>query len=304
MNKKLVFIWDFPLEPLEIHGWADGLSLALKYLSAKYELDIYPIASDKTTEIYDRIGLIDPDFILCWGSLDRPSFGAIKQFDKPTGLCFAGGSTKHGNRDNFDVIFVENDEYMNLFNEDGYSAYKAFGVNEILFSPTIQLQPHFQAIYPAAFMPWKRHELFAKAVGHKGLAVGGMNQNTRQCFDICFEHGVMVLPKVPYEVLPFMIAQSQSVLITADNQGGSQRTVLEAMSMNKPLIVMSDNIKCVEFVKESGVGIIADPDVGDIKKALGNLKHSGFLRGREFIMRNYSAEIYADKLWRGIRPVL
>lgn len=304
MNKKIVFNWDFPLEPLDIHGWADGLSMALKYLAGKYDIDVYPIATDNTTEIYDRINVIDPDLILCWGSLDRPSFGAIKQFDKPTALCFAGGPTTHGNRDNFDVIFVENDEYVELFKKDGYDVKKAFGVNDILFSPTINLQPHFKAIYPASFVPWKRHDIFAKALGNKGLAVGGMNQGSRESLDMCLEHGVMVLPKVPYEVLPFMISQSQAVVITANNQGGSQRTVLEAMAMNKPVVVMSDNTKCVEYVKESGIGIIAEPDSISILKALDNLKHSGFLRGQDFIKANYSAERYADNLWKELKKLL
>lgn len=302
MNKKLAFIWDFPVEPLELYGWQDGLYMALKVLTKKYNIDVYPIVTDNTTTIYEQIGMLKPDFILCWGSLDRPSFGSIRQFDIPTGLCFAGGTTEHGNRLNFDVIFVENDEYVRDFDKLEQKVEKAFGINDLLFVPTINLQPHYKAIYPAAFIEWKRHQLFAKAVGKNGLAVGGVI--SKDSLNKCLQEGTMVMPKVAYETLPFLIAQSQCVLVTANNQGGSQRTVLEAMAMNKPVIVMSDNTKCVEYVKESGVGLIADPMVDSIKDALIRIKDSKFDLGRRFIESKYSAVHYADELYAGIRKYL
>lgn len=300
--KKLAFVWDFPVDPLELYGWQDGLHMALKIIGKKFEIEIYPIVTDNTTHIYEQIDILQPDFILCWGSLDRPSFGSITQFGIPTGLCFAGGKTDHGNRMNFDIIFVENDEYVKEFKKLGQDVVKAFGVNDALFVPTINLQPHFKAIYPAAFMPWKRLDLFAKATKQQGLVVGGMID--RKSLDACLEQGTMVMPKVAYETLPFLMAQCQCVLVTADNHGGSQRTVLEAMAMNIPVIVLSDNKKCVEYVKESGVGVIAEPTVSSIKSALDRLGEANHLLGRTFIQKNYSAMNYADKLYAGIKRFL
>lgn len=300
---KIAFIWDYPLTELEIAGWDDGLKTALSVLQLRGDAEIYRIATDNTAQIYTAIETIIPDFILCWGSLDRPSFGAIRQFDIPTGLCFAGGSVEHGNKDNFDIIFVENQLYLDKFKAQGYtSVVQAFGVNDVLFLPTINLQPHFEAIYPAAFIGHKRQDLFAKSVGRKGLAVGGLHPSTRDSLDVCLENGVMVMPKVPYEVLPFLIAQSQCVLITA--QAGSQRTMLEAMAMNKPVIVMSDNDVCVEYAKESGIGLIADPLVENIKDALVRKNNAKADKGREYVTSRFSAERYANALLAGIRKLL
>lgn len=304
MKKRIAFVWDFFLEPLEIYGWADGLHMALKILAAKHDVEVFPIPTGDTTEIYDRLRMIDPQFILAWGDLARPSFGGIKQFGVPTGLCFAGGTTEHGNRDNFDVIFVENDEYVKRFAKDGYKVKRAFGVNDALFAPTIHLKPQFSAIYPAAFMPWKRHDLFAKAAGDRGLAVGAMFAHEKDCFNVCFENGVAVMPKVPYEVLPWLISQSLAVVVTAAKDGGSQRTVLEAMSMNKPVIVTSDNVQCVEYVKEADCGIIVEPEVVKIREALKRLDDAKADKGRMFVEMNYSAEIYAQQLWEGIKKYL
>lgn len=303
MKKKIAFIWDFPVSAVDFHAWNDGLSMALRIMAHDHDVEVLPIATQDTKRIYDFIELHDPDLILCWGSLDRPSFGAIRQFDKPTALCFAGGRLDHGNRNNFDTIFVENQEYFDEFKKMGTNVRRAFGVNETLFLPTINLYKHFKAIYPAAFIGWKRHEIYAEAVGELGLAVGALPDGvSRESLDVCFQYGVMVIPQVPYEVLPFMIAQCEAVVIPA--QAGSQRTVLEAMSMNKPVIVASDNTKNCEYIRASGVGLMAEPTVEGIRQALKELDKSNADKGREFVQKNYTAQIYADDLWSGIKSLI
>lgn len=302
---RAVFVWDYPTPPIDIVAWDDGLHMALRVMKIKYGVEFYPVCTDDTKQIYEVIETVKPDFVLCWGSLDRPSFGGINQFDIPTFLCFAGGSVKHGNRDNFEAIFVENDKYVEEFEAEGYDGVlKAFGVNDATFIPTIQMQPHFEAIYPATFIDHKRHELFAGAVGNKGLAVGSMHEEFRHCINYCLEKGTMVLPKVAYETLPYLIAQSQSVVITAKENGGSQRTVLEAMSMNKPVIVTSDNTRCVEYIKESGVGLIAEPNIESIKDAIKRRGSAKAEFGRKFIESKYTATHYANAMFDRIKKSL
>jgi len=85
MNKqlKIAFIWDFSVEPLQLYGWADGLNAALKVLAQKYGHTVKVIPSDNPNEIYEQIENFMPDIILAWGSIDRPSFAGLKQFNKP-----------------------------------------------------------------------------------------------------------------------------------------------------------------------------------------------------------------------------
>lgn len=303
MRKKIFFNWDFPVSTIDFEAWDDGLSKALRIMMIKYDVEVIPLATQDTALIYQTIEEVNPDIILCWGSLDRPSFGAIKQFNKPTALCFAGGATSHGNKANFDVIFVENQQYVDDFKKQGIDAKRAFGVNEGLFLPTITMYPHFRAIYPAAFIRWKRHKLFAEAVGETGLAVGTMldDETSRIAINHCLEYGTMILPQVPYSVLPFLMSQAATVVIAAD--AGSQRTTLEAMSMNKPVIVTSDNEKNCEYVRASGVGMIVEPTAEAIREAVKDHKIAKAENGRNFIMQNYTSEMYADALWRELQKL-
>lgn len=294
----MCFIWDFTVSPMQLYGWNDGLKRALEIMAEKYGVYVNVIASDKPNEIYERVKEFKPDYILGWGSLDRPSFAGLSQFKVPTGLCFAGGGTKHPHTENFDVVFVENKSYLEQFKEQEVNVIQAFGTNESLFQP-IKLNKRFIACYPASFARWKRHNLFADATESKGIAVGKFLENEPECFDICVQSGNTVLTEVPYKCLPEVYNQSVYTLVTAANNGGGQRNVLESMACNVPPIVMSDSDKNCEFVEESGYGIIVDPDVDKIKEVLLS-EYKNSEQGRNYILKNYSAEKYADKIYNGL----
>lgn len=302
----IAFVWDFTVHPLDLYGWADGLQAALTWLAKKYDWYVKVIASDKTEEIYQQIEELSPDVIVGWGSLDRPSFAGIKEFGKPTALCFAGGPTSHPQLDNFDLVFAENQVYKEAFEKQGVNVHIAFGTNDDLFYP-MDLKKKFVGIYPAAFAKWKRHDLFAKATGKDGLALGKILDHETECFQVCIDNGVTVMPQVPYEVLPFLYNQSIYCVITANTHGGSQRAVLEAMACNVWPIVMKDSEKCAEYVLESGFGSVVEPTVEAIAAEVKNAtakRLSNKDGGRRFIESKYSAEKYADKLYEQISLLL
>lgn len=97
------------------------------------------------------------------------------------------------------------------------------------------------------------------------------------------------------------MSQAATVVIAAD--AGSQRTTLEAMSMNKPVIVTSDNEKNCEYVRASGVGMIVEPTAEAIREAVKDHKIAKAENGRNFIMQNYTSEMYADALWRELQKL-
>lgn len=305
----VAFVWDFTVHPLELFGWGDGLKAALQVLSSKYGWWVQVIASDKASEIYERIEQVSPDVILGWGSLDRPSFAGIKQYGKPTALCFAGGPTEHPQADNFDVIFVENDVYLKAFEAQGKNVKRAFGTNDLIFTPLPDLKKKFVGIYPAAFAKWKRHELFAKALGKDGLALGKILDHEQECLQVCVDNNVTVMPQLPYIALPFLYNQSLYTVVTASTHGGSQRAVLESMACNVWPIVMSDSEKCAEFVLDSGFGSVVNPTVEEIAAEVINIREKSIQAaandlGRQYITDKYSAEKYADELYKGIVSLL
>lgn len=303
---RVAFVWDWTATPIDLFSWkegGDGLSRALATLANKYGWFIELICDDKPDRIYQAIKRIGPDIIICWGSLDRPSFAGVKQFGVPVGLCFAGGPTEHSHTDNFDVIFCENEVYKTAFEKQNLNVIQAFGTNDVLFKP-LDLKKQWNACYVASFALWKRHNLFAKAMGSNGIAVGNILQNDIKDFEVCIENSVVVLPAVPYTVTPFIYNQSKCSLITASSAGGSQRAVLESMACDIPPIVMSDSDKNVEFVQDSGYGYICKPEVEEIKATVEKAVAEGKRGGREYVLSKYSAEHYADKIYKGFLPFL
>ena len=300
-NFKLAFVWDFNVEPMMLAGWDDGLKKALELLAYNYGWEVNVITGDKLPEIRQKILAFKPDAILCWGSLDRDSFGGIKEYGIPTAICFAGGSTVHPHKDNFDIIFVESDVYEDAFKKQGDKVIRAFGTNHYLFQP-LNLRKHFKAFFGATYSNWKRFYLFADAVGERGITSGRILPHEYGNFKYCAEKGVMTLTDVTCSVMPYLYNQSEFALITA--QMGGQRNVLEAMACNVIPIVMSDNPTTCEYVKESGFGVIVDPDVDKLKEALE--KTYGFKEnmGRDYVMSKWSADIYAKNLKEGIESIL
>lgn len=298
--KKLAFVWDFSVEPLQLYGWADGLSMALRILAEKYGYVVKVFAHDDPNVIYKDLQSFMPDQILAWGSLDRPSFAGLRQFNKPTALCFAGGTTKHPQSSSFDLIFVENDVYVKEYQEQGINVVKAFGTNDILFKP-MPFTKKWDTIYTAAFARWKRHDIYAEAVKDTGLAVGKIQRQEIECYEICVKNGVTVIPEVPYHVMPYLYNQSLISIVTA--LWGGQRNVLESMACDMPVIITSDNTTTVEIVKESGYGIICDPSVDSLKEAIEKAKTEKHPDGVKLVKAKYSAEVYAKALNKGLESI-
>lgn len=297
---RLAFVWDFTVEPIMLHGWDDGLKKALEILAYEEGWEIKVIATSNKEDIYNQIREFKPTVILGWGSLDRPSFDGIKEFRVPTALCLAGGNTKHSNKDNFDIIFIESQVYEDSFKEQGINHLRAFGTNEYLFQP-LKLKKKFKAFFGSTYANWKRHYLFSRAVGEGGITTGRILENERQNFEDCVAHGVTVLTEVPCNTIPYLYNQSEFALVPS--AFGGQRNVLEAMACNVIPVVMSDNPTTCEYVEESGYGVIVDPEPDKIKEALSK-EYKFEKQGRDYILEKWTAHHYASALKKGIESIL
>lgn len=255
LNKiKLAFICEMPEE--HFPHWHDGLSAALHYLEEKYnwEIDYFNIPSHPPE--------FDPqnyDFGLFWGALNRPQHE--RRIFSKQGLCFGGGPTFHTNINNFDIIFAESKVDLLEFQKYGIKSMKAFGTNTELFIPLPKQVKVWDFIYPAAFAKWKRHDVFVDQVrGKKALAVGYMqpNEYEKECYEICLKNGIAVIPWVPGEVMPWLYNASKMCLITADENGGCQRTVLEAKACGIEVAVVSESPKLLELADLTRKEVLSD----------------------------------------------
>jgi len=272
-NFKLAFICELPKEHFPF--WDDGLAAALRYLNQKYnwQIDIYNLPS-----IDNPILSPNYDFVLFWGALNRLQHE--QKLFKKQGLCFAGGPTFHPNIKNFDIIFAESRVDFKELKKWGVSTIQAFGTNTQLFRPIPGQQKVWDYIYPAAFAKWKRFDKFVEKVKKEkasGLTVGYMQPGgwEKECYEVCLKNGVVVLPWVPHNVMPWLYNASRVCLITADEHGGCQRTVLEAKACGIDVVIISDSPKLLEL--------------NDLE--------------REDVLKNWDEKSYGEKLRKGIFSV-
>lgn len=271
MSNKIAFICELPKEHFPF--WNDGLAAALQYLVDTYnwQIDIYNLPSMTNPTIP-----ADYEFALFWGALAKKQHE--QRFFKKQGLCFGGGPTYHPNINNFDIIFAESRTDLEEFQRMGIKTLQAFGTNTKLFRPIPTQEKVWDFIYPAAFAKWKHHEVFVEQTkGKKALAVGYIQPGgwEKECYEICLKHGVTVIPWVPYEAMPWLYNASKMCLITADEMGGCQRTILEAKACGIPVSVVSDSPKLSELIDLT----------------------------RKEILTDWNEETYAEQLRKGIEEV-
>lgn len=302
---KINFIWDWKPNFWQSYTWKDGLAAALVELRKRgHEVRVYAdtdqIIPNELNTIYP-LSMIDKDWcdvFLHWADMTRPNASVSGMTGKPMAICFAGGEPITAQTEIFHHIFVESKVYYDLFKSKGFPVSIAFGTNTDLFKPVKQ-NKMFDAIFPATFAAWKRHDLFAKATkGLRACAVGYMyDTHETECWKVCLENGAMVLPHVSPEVLHRLYAASRSVLITSRSDGGSQRTVLEALAMNIPCIVTDSD----KFDYEGTIRV--SPEVEDIRAVLDNLDVRK-IETRSHILNNWSHIQYADNLEKGLLSIV
>jgi glycosyltransferase involved in cell wall biosynthesis len=304
---KISFVWDWPPDFDQTINWKDGLAAALKVLIDRgHEVTLYTDTDKVIPHDYFTIHPIDmdamkgSDVILQWGDQTRPHALPLAKLGIPTAICFAGGEPLGENVELFNHIFVESEVYKKVYDEKGYSCSVAFGTNTELFKP-MQQNKVFLSIFPATFALWKRHELFAQAMRDThSLACGYIyTKHETECWQVCLDNGLTVLPHVSSAVLHYLYAASKVCVIPSLSSGGSQRTVLEAMAMNLPLVVCdSDKFDYVE-----GQDVLrVEPTVMAIREAVIKMSTKE-VNTRDYVLENWSEFTYADALEEGLRKI-
>ena len=241
-----------------------------------------------------------PDAVLGFSDFSRPYLSELKSAGFPVALCYTGGRYTDF-KDVPRIVFVESKSYVDWMKKMGINVVQAFGTNTELFKPYPQPK-FFDAFFPATGAAWKRHYLFAEALGSKGLVCGWWQPHEPECLETCFKNATGVLHHQMAESMAYLYSMAKTIVITSSDIGGSQRSVLEAMACNIPVIVMADSTMTTEYVREAGEGAIVEPNKEDIRKAVEEWKDRK-VNTREWIMKNYSENIYADKVKAGILSI-
>lgn len=291
---QIAFLWEDVTNSR--HRLTDGLGMALKLLSQKHTIRMF--------EPDDQVGIFGfkPDVLLYWAPLCARTKDLVASYPFKKAICFAGGAIEDTNVDGFDLYFTESKINEDELTKFGKPWMRAFGINETLFKPN-NLPKKYDGCFAGTFALWKRPQLFAEALKAKGVAVGIFQDHEKECYEICQNLGVETHNELSREQVADFINQSHTVVNTADIWGGGQRLTLEALACNVPPIVMSDSPKNIEYVEESGFGLVVDPTPEAIREAVESLKGKP-CESRDYILQNFTVQKYADDLEKGLCAIL
>lgn len=312
---KIAFVHDWNVNYQQELDWQDGLSAALNELEKRghqvfrfvcgEKNDVIPNPLGEITvapSILSMVSDINADVILHWADMTRPNAKPLSVLEIPMAVCFAGGDPDSYNTYDFEHVFVESQVYKDKFEELGVPCSIAFGTNTDLFKPIDQNRV-FDTIFPGTFAAWKQHSLYAQAVqGMKSLAVGYMyDDHEQECWQECLRLGTTILPHASANVLHRLYAASKVCVITSMSSGGSQRTVLEAMAMNLPLVVTDSD----KFDYLTGECFRVEPESEAIRGAVkALLDGERSVNTRQHVLDKWSHIKYADALEAGLEQIL
>lgn len=298
---RIAFIWQ------GLNGrygyWKDGLYAAMKLLEEEHEVKYFDFPLDGIHEF-------KTDVVLYWEApctlkgQHAENYKSVIDLPYKKALLFAGGPVEVTTCYGFDLYFVESKINEEEFETLGLPWNRAFGVNTQIMNPTnLYGRKKWDGIIHATFADWKRHTLFAEALGNKGLAVGRLQEFDRNGYNRCKELGVDVMGEQTPEEIAKLINDSYAVVNTSSFWGGGQRCTLEAMACGVPVIVMKDSPKNCEFVEESGAGIVVEPDAQAIRDAIEASKLMSGMRGYEYVQDKWTETNYANNLLKGISQI-
>lgn len=309
--------------------WQDGLYAAMKLLEKDNEVGYFDFSNGKIervvytsdfaskgvkSQLVQSIDNFKPDVVLYWEApvtqrgKDKDNWNAVCALPYKKALLFAGGPLKAIDVKDFDLVFTEsaiNDEDCE---REGIPYKRAFGVNTQIMKPTENkvIPLKYDAFMQATFAEWKRHELFAQAVGNRGMVAGRKQEHDLNGYNECVKRGVKIFDEQSAEKVAELIQQSACVLNTSSFWGGGQRCTLEAMACGVPVIGMSDSPKNREFIDASGGGIVSEPTAESIREAIELVKQPSHMSqlGYEYVQSHWTEFHYSKAILEGIYSIL
>lgn len=267
MRIAVIWWWDRAQEILP--NWRDGLRAAIEELSKTNQVDFF-------------LGEIEPldeyDFTLLWGDSNCTGIDKIANHKGKKGIILTTDPHNIENLKKLDVVYCESTPIYEAVRSQGIRAVKAFGTDSDFYTPDWLVNKDIDYFYPATFSPWKLQSNIAH-LGEKLLCVGTVQPDGNAELDACHKTGVNIMEGyfTPEEIKNYY---NRACFVPIPAIHGSERTCLEAMSMNILPSVNPNNKRTLSFIEE--------------------YIHSEFIRPRDFILANYSPQIYAQNILKGI----
>jgi glycosyltransferase involved in cell wall biosynthesis len=237
------------------------------------------------------------DWIIPWGVSSIPFNNTIEKYKCKKALFCAGHHDDTANLKKFDVVFVESPRILKHLRPHCHRCILAFGVNCDEFQP-LDVPKMIDAVYPATFSGWKRQQLFAEALKHQGLCFGVMQPDGIPYYQHCVRSGTMTLAGLmPQQLMRFMYNVSRTCVITSWH--GSERTALEALACNLPVVVTNDNQLTSSLLPEEGA-IACSPEPKDIREAFEKALTFKNLKNREYVLDKWTHIHYAKNILKGL----
>jgi len=273
---KIAFLWNFGQAKEIFNNWRDGLRAALEELAKINPVDVY-LAEDceRVSNKYD--------FLLFWSDSNDPIIDRFKEYKAKKGLILTTDPHNIEHLKNYDIIYCESDPIYQQVRAHGLRGLRAFGTDTNFYQP-LEVKKDIPYFYPATFSLWKRQSKIAY-LGNKLTCIGTVQPDGEEELKVCRDNGVNIeIGYFPPEKIRDYYDRANHVIIPAIH--GSERTVLEAMSMGLLPRVIGENRRTYSYLQE----------FFDWSMKMENLGKWT----REFVLGNYSPEIYAKNLLKGI----
>jgi len=297
---RIAFVW-FGIDG-RYGKWKDGLWKAMQLIEQQHEVRYFEPKED--------IIAWKPDVVLFWEAActingpipESDMYKKIHSLPCKKILLFAGGPLEAMWVYQFDMILVESAINEEDCERQGLKYMRAFGVNDDIFKPA-NLPKIFDATMQATCASWKRQGLLAEALKERVVFCGRDQKSDPQPFIDARKYS-LVLPDLPMDAVATLINSSHTVVNTASFWGGGQRCTLEALACNVPVIAMTDSPKNAEYVRESGCGVVCEPTVEAIRRAVDEVKQTNYgTKGIDYIQSKWTARHYADSILRAIEAI-
>jgi len=292
-RKKIAFIWELANAKEIFPHWKDGYRAALEIIKRDHDLDWF-LGPYEALEVPEN----RYDVLMYWGSsADKFHQKMVSRPERKLWL-YPGGPIDLDLAANYDVVFTEDKRYETQLKTSGTRIIRVTGTNTKLFKPDIHQEKLYGALYPATFSRWKRQDLFAQAIGKEGICVGTIQPDGLEYVAECIKRGVdTVIAYLPAELLAKLYTMSQVVVLPIVH--GSQRTLLEALAMNIPVVVSNQFKPTQDMAEEIGGARIVNLDVNEIREAY--LRSKGKkINTRPYVIHHYGEKQFARKLLKGI----
>jgi len=258
----------------------DGLHAALEIVGDKHEVKWF-LENERPDDSYD--------WIIPWGVGSEPFNNTIEHYSARKALLCAGHPHDTKNFEKFEAIFVESPAVAKKILHP--KVVVAFGTDTQFFKPRSE-EKLFDVFFPGTFSPWKRQDLLVEAAKGLRLLTCGVVQPDGQNLALqCQNNGYCLQGLVPTRIVAKLYNMSRVVVIPAWH--GSERTALEAMSSNIPLVIALDNETACSLAAENV--FVANPDPDSLRESI-DLALRSDVGTRDHVLNNYSEKIYAEKI--------